>query len=437
MHDQAMALFGSRLRTARKMAGMSLEDLSGRIGGVVTRQAISKYEKGRMMPSPEVFERLNSALGAQPVPGSMAQISTELQSPGAMSGLGMRKQFRLQRAASAPEGESTRWETLSSPLMPFSRLAEEPDNVMESQRNYREHSAPARLLRSEAAPDADSALGQIRFRGREKLAAKTAVALKLRVEDYVKRCLEVESVLGLEQAFANPLAGRAVGTSADVETAALDVRRAWDIGSAPVINLLGLLEEKGIRVFELRGIEGFEGLSGNYGTGPFGESVPFITVNRDFPADRMRFTAAHELGHLLCGFPERESAESLCHAFAAALLLPRNAIEKALMPARRKISLWELKELKESYGISLQAIMYRARSLGLVADRQVRNFRETMKANGWLVTEPVEYRGNEQTSRLRRLLSYGVAESIIAPERAAALAGVSAAEFRGELGNVF
>jgi Zn-dependent peptidase ImmA (M78 family) len=107
------------------------------------------------------------------------------------------------------------------------------------------------------------------------------------------------------------------------------------------------------------------------------------------------------------------------------------------MPARRKISLWELKELKESYGISLQAIMYRARSLGLVAARQVRNFRETMKANGWLVTEPVEYRGNEQASRLRRLLSYAVAESIIVPERAAALAGVSLAEFMGELGNVF
>ena len=184
-------------------------------------------------------------------------------------------------------------------------------------------------------------------------------------------------------------------------------------------NLLGLLEEKGIRVFELRGIEGFEGLSGNYGT------VPFVTVNRDFPDDRVRFTAAHELGHLLCGFPEREGAESLCHAFAGAFLLPRDAVERALMPARRKISLWELKELKESYGISLQAIIYRARSLGLVTARQVRKFRETMKANGWLVTEPVEYRGNEQASRLRRLLNYAVAESIIAPERAAALAGVS------------
>lgn len=42
-----------------------------------------------------------------------------------------------------------------------------------------------------------------------------------------------------------------------------------------------------------------------------------------------------------------------------------------------------------------------------------------------------------QASRLRRLPSYAVAESIIAPERAARLAGVSEAEFLGELGNVF
>jgi transcriptional regulator with XRE-family HTH domain len=238
MKDQDMVLFGSRLRTARKMAGMSLEDLSGRIGGVVTRQALSKYEKGRMMPSPEIFERLNSALGAQPDIGFGAQASPEHQSANAMSGLGMRKQFRLQRGGHALKNESMQWEMLSSPRPLFSRSAAEPASVMESQFDYREPSGPARLLRSVASSDADSAIAQIRFRGRERLAAKTAVALKLRVEDYIKRSLEVESALGLEQAFANPLDGCAAATSADVENAALDVRRAWDLGSSPITNLL-------------------------------------------------------------------------------------------------------------------------------------------------------------------------------------------------------
>ncbi len=42
--------FGERLRAARAMAGLSQEELSARMGGKVTKQAISKYEKGLMMP---------------------------------------------------------------------------------------------------------------------------------------------------------------------------------------------------------------------------------------------------------------------------------------------------------------------------------------------------------------------------------------------------
>ena len=57
-------------------------------------------------------------------------------------------------------------------------------------------------------------------------------------------------------------------------------------------------------------------------------------------------------------------------------------VNQDILTTRRKISLWALKELKESYGISLQVIMYRAHSLGLVTDRQLRHFRETIKANG-------------------------------------------------------
>jgi Zn-dependent peptidase ImmA (M78 family)/transcriptional regulator with XRE-family HTH domain len=374
--------FGSRLRTARKMAGMSLADLAGRLGWIISRQAISKYETGRMKPSPFMLERLTETLGIKPPFEPILQSSkSELKAhwrikPGEIRG----------------------------------------ERIIELERcNY----------------DTGGDFVQIRFRERWKLAAKTAAALKFRLEDYVKRCLEVESSLGIAHKFGNPLSGRAFLTAADVETAAFEARRAWGLGSNPVTNLLGLLEEKGIRVFEVRAIEGFEGLSGNFG------SVPFIIVNQDFSVDRVRFTAAHELGHVLCGFPERESAESLCHAFAAAFLLPREAVEKALMPARRKISFWELKELKESYGISLQAIMYRARVLGIVTARQLRNFRETVRANDWLVKEPVQYEGKERTTRLRRLLSYAVAESIMAPGRAAEILGVSQEELLSELGNIF
>ncbi|MCK4432251.1 MAG: helix-turn-helix transcriptional regulator, partial [Candidatus Aminicenantes bacterium] len=58
--------FGNRLRSARKMASLSMEDLVKKAGGVVTKQSISKYEKGMMKPSSDVLIHLASALGVKP-----------------------------------------------------------------------------------------------------------------------------------------------------------------------------------------------------------------------------------------------------------------------------------------------------------------------------------------------------------------------------------
>ena len=422
MKDPGFAHFGSRLRLARKMAGLSLGDLSGKIGGVVTRQALSKYEKGRMMPSPEVLCRLNVVLGLRPE--SPADF---LSAPLPASARGSMPDLSLCLREEAPPYMS-RIEYAGEDLRDESRASRLPDDMagLASRRRFR-MPRPA-----DTAPTASAGLiDGVRFREKEKVPAKAAAALRLRIKDYVNRSLEAETFLGVSDTFQNPLAGCAVKTAADAEAAAGDVRRAWSLGSSPVKNLLGLLEEVGIMVFEVRGIERFEGLSGTCA------GVPFMAVSRDSPDDRMRFTAAHELAHILCGFPEREGAESLCHQFAGAFLLPPEVARRTLLFGRRKLSLFELAEIKQEYGISLQAIVRRALSLGIVSARKARSFRETMRAKGWLVTEPVDYRGSERTTKLMRILCYAVAEGIIPAERAAELAGVSTTEFANDLGNLF
>jgi Zn-dependent peptidase ImmA (M78 family) len=318
----------------------------------------------------------------------------------------------------------------------------------------RENEAPASMMRCESPPammreqaelgsladrrarylvawHSDDAVNEIKFRAGEKLAAKTESALKYRIADHLHRYLELESVLGAPAAFENPLGSMIVRKSEEVEAAAGVVRSRWELGSAPIVNLLGLLEDNGIKVYEARGIEGFEGLSGRFGV------RPFVAVSMDVPADRVRFTAAHELGHVLCGFEANESPESECHAFGAAFLLPRTALEKAFGPSRRKVTLGELGEIKRTYGVSLQAIMYRAHGLGLVSDRQLRAFRETIKAKGWVVEEPVAYGGVERATKFRRLLHYAVAAGIMDAARAAEMGGVPAEELEKEIGEIF
>jgi Zn-dependent peptidase ImmA (M78 family)/DNA-binding XRE family transcriptional regulator len=51
-----------RLAAARARAGLSLRDLAGAIGSLVSAQAIGKYERGEMQPSPPVLRALGRAL---------------------------------------------------------------------------------------------------------------------------------------------------------------------------------------------------------------------------------------------------------------------------------------------------------------------------------------------------------------------------------------
>ena len=55
-------MFSERLKLARKRSGLSLRALSSQLGGIVSAQAIGKYERGEMMPSSNVAIALADAL---------------------------------------------------------------------------------------------------------------------------------------------------------------------------------------------------------------------------------------------------------------------------------------------------------------------------------------------------------------------------------------
>ena len=55
----------SRLRIARNTLGMSLDSLVEQLGNAVTKQAISKYERGLMTPKPQLVQKIADALGVK------------------------------------------------------------------------------------------------------------------------------------------------------------------------------------------------------------------------------------------------------------------------------------------------------------------------------------------------------------------------------------
>ena len=151
-------------------------------------------------------------------------------------------------------------------------------------------------------------------------------------------------------------------------------------------------------MYGVQNIDDFDGLSARVG------DFHVIVINKSLSTDRIRFTAAHELAHILCEFPKKYQKEKLCHAFAGAFLLPKAILERELMKNREQITLWELEKIKQIYGISIQAIVKRAHMLGIVSDFFFRNFQVILNRKGWKKKEPIDYEGREEVIRFRQLL---------------------------------
>jgi Zn-dependent peptidase ImmA (M78 family)/DNA-binding XRE family transcriptional regulator len=349
-----MQNFPSRLRAARKMAGLTLEGLSERLGQRVTKQALNKYEQDTMKPDPDLLLPLCEALGVRPDYFNRAhQVDIEHYS--------FRKLAKLQKREQAMAIEKTR--------------------------------------------------------------------------DAVERYVELEDLLGLEPHFEQHIQGLdfVVSNADEAEQAAVLVREAYKLGNGPIYNVVEMLEEQGIRVIEIELDEGFNGMSTI-----IDNRVPVIVLNRFFDnkLDRKRFTALHELAHLLLRLDpalEEKQQERLCDAFAGAMLLPGEQVS-TMLGSHRSALIWnELVLIKELYGISIRAILYRAKQYGIITDYDLTSKMAELSRFYGRKSEPGRYKGTEQAVRFRQLLLRGIAEAIISESKAAELDGKKLAEFRESL----
>jgi Zn-dependent peptidase ImmA (M78 family)/DNA-binding Xre family transcriptional regulator len=168
----------------------------------------------------------------------------------------------------------------------------------------------------------------------------------------------------------------------DPETAALSLREHWGIGIKPIGNLIKVLESKGIRVFGLaentKSIDAFA---------CWHEDRPFMFLNTFKSAERSRFDAAHELGHLvLHKHGHTEVMENEADRFAAAFLMPKEDVIAQL--DRRMLSVSGLIKAKKRWGVSLAALARTARTYGLISDWHYRDICRQIAIAGYRTKEP-------------------------------------------------
>lgn len=155
---------------------------------------------------------------------------------------------------------------------------------------------------------------------------------------------------------------------ADPIQAARALRQAWGLGAAPIPHMIRLLEAHGLIVTLVPFAGTATATVDAFSTSQLPRPVVVLTPDRANDVYRHRFTAAHEVGHLLLhgdAVPGDPMQEREADVFAAEFLTPREQIRPEL-PSR--MDLKALEQLGQKWGVSVDSLVYRCREVGTVSD---------------------------------------------------------------------
>ncbi len=350
-----------RLKAARKAMGYSMEKLAREVG--ISKQMISKYEKGKSLPGSGLLIKLSEVLGVSP-----------------------------------------------------GYFFEEP-MVLEN---------------------------EIKFRKKAKLPKREQEKILYFMSQRLEKYLLVENILGMDSRFISPLKEDEANllkrfNPANAERLAETVRKNWEIGKDPIANVIYLLEEFRIKVIEIENKDKednrFDGLAGIMDN----EIAVIVTKKHDY-IERKRFTLLHELGHLLINryaekLPDEKTEEAFCNRFAGAMLLPREVVIEYFGRKPRALYLSELAFVQEKYGISIRAIMYRLKDLGIISERKFQSFFKHLNGNKNYkkLIDKERFPGNEISGRFEALVFKALSEDLITTGKAAELLGTGLEEVRNKI----
>ena len=130
--------------------------------------------------------------------------------------------------------------------------------------------------------------------------------------------------------------------------------------------------------------------------------------------------------------------EKAAHRFAGAFLIPAETLRAEIGRFRNSMGWSELFELKRFYGVSVQALTYRCKDIGIFNKSVFQHFFDEFNRRGWRsfpYKEPFAIEKGEEPTRFHRLCYRALAEKLISEARAAELLGLSVHELVQRMDN--
>lgn len=190
---------------------------------------------------------------------------------------------------------------------------------------------------------------------------------------------------GVELVYEHHLARADAGGNIDPVQSARDTRVALGLDKlAPIPSVVAAVESAGVViVHRALGTASQDAVS----TWPQAGGSPMMLVNTGLAPDRLRFTIAHELGHLVMHAAPGPDQETQADTFASAFLAPAESVRPDLVGLTTS-DLTRLVRTKTKWGMSVAALVRRARDLGEMSEATYKDFVIRMSRLGWRRSEP-------------------------------------------------
>ena len=230
----------------------------------------------------------------------------------------------------------------------------------------------------------------LEYRKRARLGKKDQQRLESFVAELLEKRVLFQERIGERNSLELPIRALLVRNLDDAENAAITLRQRGNLGVDPIASLVDVLEDHFVHVVEVDAGETFDGISALARDNDRNVLAAAIAVRRGTWGERHRFNIAHELGHLTLELAEAVNAEAAAFRFGGAFLAPANQLCREVGEKRSLIEVEELLYLKQRYGMSMQAILFRLNDLGVITASHYRQWCMDINKLGWKKREPDE-----------------------------------------------
>lgn len=163
---------------------------------------------------------------------------------------------------------------------------------------------------------------------------------------------------------------------------ATDMRKQLGVPPGPIENLFDVIEPAGCLVTMVDEPDlAFDAAS------LWVDDARFVAImiNGARPADRMRFTTAHELAHAILHETATPTSEQEADEFASEFLMPA----KQIIGDLANLNFDRLSELKKRWKVSMAAIVRRAFDLDAISERRYKSLMIELSKAGYRTNEPL------------------------------------------------